>query len=143
MKSALRHITGHIILFKALCLSTFKTRSVFLKSHLAFQESHSRLYHKSASVNISERCCFMIEITLPLQPLQEEEVQKQHKQLDEERKELQSKKEEYQRDLERLRDAQRKLEKEREAVQRQIHRMEELRPSEVSRGDGCQGNMTT
>ncbi|MEQ2196601.1 hypothetical protein XENOCAPTIV_005124, partial [Xenoophorus captivus] len=61
----------------------------------------------------------------------EEEVQKQHKQLEGEKMELQSKKEEYQRDLERLRDAQRKLEKEREAVQRQIHRMEDLRLSEL------------
>ncbi|XP_078017755.1 A-kinase anchor protein 13-like isoform X1 [Epinephelus lanceolatus] len=61
---------------------------------------------------------------------QEEEILKQHKELEEEKQGLQSKKEEYQRDLERLRDAQRKLEKDREAVQRQLEKMEELRLSE-------------
>ncbi|XP_041844776.1 A-kinase anchor protein 13 isoform X3 [Melanotaenia boesemani] len=62
--------------------------------------------------------------------LQEEEITKLHKALDEEKQELQSKKEEYQRDLERLRDAQRKLEREREAMRRQLDKMEELRLSE-------------
>ncbi|XP_029353314.1 A-kinase anchor protein 13 isoform X3 [Echeneis naucrates] len=60
----------------------------------------------------------------------EEEMLKQHKELDLERQELQSKKEEYQKDLERLRDAQRKLERDREAVERQLDRMEELRLAE-------------
>lgn len=58
---------------------------------------------------------------------------KQHKDLEWEKQELQSKKEEYQKDLERLRDAQRKLERDREAVQRQLDKMEELRLAEVSR----------
>lgn len=58
---------------------------------------------------------------------------KQHKELEQEKQDLQSKKEEYQKDLERLRDAQRKLERDREAVQRQLDKMEELRLAEVSR----------
>ncbi|XP_062275977.1 LOW QUALITY PROTEIN: A-kinase anchor protein 13 [Scomber scombrus] len=62
--------------------------------------------------------------------VQEEEISKRHKELDEEKRELLSKKEEYQRDLERLRDAQRKLERDREAVQRQLDKMEELRLAE-------------
>ncbi|XP_053277907.1 A-kinase anchor protein 13 isoform X3 [Pleuronectes platessa] len=62
--------------------------------------------------------------------IQEEEVQKQHKKMEDERRELQRKKEEYQKDLERLRDAQRKLERDREAVQRQFDKMEELRLAE-------------
>ncbi|XP_037647281.1 A-kinase anchor protein 13 isoform X3 [Sebastes umbrosus] len=61
---------------------------------------------------------------------QEEEVLKQHRELEEEKQGLQSRKEEYQKDLERLRDAQRKLERDREAVQRQLEKMEELRLSE-------------
>uniref|UniRef100_A0A3P8SBS1 Si:dkey-172h23.2 n=1 Tax=Amphiprion percula TaxID=161767 RepID=A0A3P8SBS1_AMPPE len=63
----------------------------------------------------------------------EEEILKQHRELEEEKQELQNKKEEYQKDLERLRDAQRKLERDREAVQRQLDKMEEVRVSEVSR----------
>ncbi|TMS12907.1 A-kinase anchor protein 13 [Larimichthys crocea] len=59
--------------------------------------------------------------------MQEEEVLRQNKVLEEEKRELQNKKEEYQRDLERLRDAQRKLERDREAVQRQLDKMEEIR----------------
>ncbi|XP_069394367.1 A-kinase anchor protein 13 isoform X3 [Paralichthys olivaceus] len=62
--------------------------------------------------------------------IQEEEVQKQHKKVEDERRELQRKKEEYQKDLERLRDAQRKLERDREAVQRHVDKMEELRLAE-------------
>ncbi|XP_035009533.2 A-kinase anchor protein 13 isoform X3 [Hippoglossus stenolepis] len=62
--------------------------------------------------------------------IQEEEVQKQHKKVEDERRELQRKKEEYQKDLERLRDAQRKLERDREAVQRQFDKMEEHRLAE-------------
>uniref|UniRef100_A0A8C4HUA0 Si:dkey-172h23.2 n=1 Tax=Dicentrarchus labrax TaxID=13489 RepID=A0A8C4HUA0_DICLA len=62
----------------------------------------------------------------------EEEVLKQHKELEEQKRELQSKKEEYQKDLERLRDAQRKLERDREAVQRQLDKMQEVRMAEVS-----------
>lgn len=58
----------------------------------------------------------------------------QHKQLEEERQELQNRKEEYQKDLERLRDAQRKLERDREAVQRQLDKMEEVRLAEVRGG---------
>nr|XP_046262923.1 A-kinase anchor protein 13 isoform X3 [Scatophagus argus] len=61
---------------------------------------------------------------------QEEEVLKRHKELEEEKRELQRKKEEYQKDLERLRDAQRKLERDREAVQRQLNKMEEVRMAE-------------
>ncbi|XP_044038305.1 A-kinase anchor protein 13 isoform X3 [Siniperca chuatsi] len=61
---------------------------------------------------------------------QEEEVLRQHKELEEEKQELQSKKEEYQKDLERLRDAQRKLERDREAVQRHFDKMEEFRLAE-------------
>lgn len=57
---------------------------------------------------------------------------KQHRELEEEKQELQSRKEEYQRDLERLRDAQRKLKKDSEAVQRQLEKMEEIRLVEVS-----------
>lgn len=67
------------------------------------------------------------------QPLQEEEILKQQKDLEEEKQELQNKKEEYQKDLERLRDAQRKLERDREAMQRHLNKMEELRLAEVSR----------
>ncbi|XP_060924025.1 A-kinase anchor protein 13 isoform X4 [Limanda limanda] len=62
--------------------------------------------------------------------IQEEEVQKQHKKVEDERRELQRRKEEYQKDLERLRDAQRKLERDREAVQRQFDKMDELRLAE-------------
>ncbi|XP_075321668.1 A-kinase anchor protein 13 isoform X4 [Odontesthes bonariensis] len=62
--------------------------------------------------------------------LQEEEILKLHKSLDDEKQELQSKKEEYQKDLERLRDSQRKLERDREAMRRQLDKMEELRLSE-------------
>ncbi|XP_027137513.1 A-kinase anchor protein 13 isoform X2 [Larimichthys crocea] len=62
--------------------------------------------------------------------MQEEEVLRQNKVLEEEKRELQNKKEEYQRDLERLRDAQRKLERDREAVQRQLDKMEEIRLAE-------------
>ncbi len=58
---------------------------------------------------------------------------KQHKEMEDEKQELQSKKEEYQKDLERLRDAQRKLERDREAVQRHLDKMGELRLAEVSR----------
>uniref|UniRef100_H3D2Y5 Uncharacterized protein n=1 Tax=Tetraodon nigroviridis TaxID=99883 RepID=H3D2Y5_TETNG len=63
---------------------------------------------------------------------EEEEVQKQQRQLQEDRQEWQSRKEEYQRDLERLRDAQRKLERDKEALQRQVDKMGDARPSEVS-----------
>ncbi|XP_072236224.1 A-kinase anchor protein 13 isoform X3 [Leuresthes tenuis] len=62
--------------------------------------------------------------------LQEEEILKLHKVLDDEKQELQSKKEEYQKDLERLRDSQRKLERDRDAMRRQLDKMEELRLSE-------------
>lgn len=64
--------------------------------------------------------------------VQEEEVQKQHRQLQEERQEWQRKKEEYQKDLERLRDAQRKLERDKDAVQRQFEKMGDARLPEVS-----------
>lgn len=67
------------------------------------------------------------------QPLQEEEILKRQKDLEEEKQELQNKKEEYQKDLERLRDAQRKLERDREAMQRHLNKMEDLRLAEVSR----------
>lgn len=66
--------------------------------------------------------------------LQEEEVQKQQRQLQEDRQEWQRKKEEYQKDLERLRDAQRKLERDREALQRQFDKMGDVGLSEVSVG---------
>ncbi|KAM9764912.1 A-kinase anchor protein 13 isoform 4-T5 [Menidia menidia] len=62
--------------------------------------------------------------------LQEEEMLKLHKVMEEEKQELQSKKEEYQKDLERLRDAQRKLERDRDAMRRQLDKMEEFRLSE-------------
>ncbi|KAM6942735.1 A-kinase anchor protein 13 [Xenentodon cancila] len=62
--------------------------------------------------------------------LQEEEVLKLQKVLDEEKQELHCRKEEYQKDLERLRDAQRKLERDKEAVRRQLDKVEELRLSE-------------
>uniref|UniRef100_A0A3Q3GTX7 Si:dkey-172h23.2 n=1 Tax=Labrus bergylta TaxID=56723 RepID=A0A3Q3GTX7_9LABR len=65
---------------------------------------------------------------------QEEEVCKQHKELEDAKQELQSKKDEYQRDLERLRDAQRKLERDKEALQRHLDKMDELRLAEVSEG---------
>lgn len=74
---------------------------------------------------------FNKSVTASLQPLQEEEVLKRQKELEEEKHGLQSRKEEYQKDLERLRDAQRKLERDREAVQRQLDKMEELHLSEV------------
>nr|XP_029137538.1 A-kinase anchor protein 13 isoform X2 [Labrus bergylta] len=61
---------------------------------------------------------------------QEEEVCKQHKELEDAKQELQSKKDEYQRDLERLRDAQRKLERDKEALQRHLDKMDELRLAE-------------
>lgn len=64
--------------------------------------------------------------------LQEEEVQKQQRQLQEDRQEWQRRKDEYQKDLERLRDAQRKLERDKEAVQRQFHKMGDARLFEVS-----------
>lgn len=64
--------------------------------------------------------------------LQEEEVQKQQRQLQEDRQEWQRKKDEYQKDLERLRDAQRKLDRDKEAVQRQMDKMGDARLSEVS-----------
>ncbi|TNN70159.1 A-kinase anchor protein 13 [Liparis tanakae] len=73
---------------------------------------------------------FNKSVTAPLHPLQEEEVLKRQKELEEEKHGLQSRKEEYQKDLERLRDAQRKLERDREAVQRQLDKVEELRLSE-------------
>ncbi|KAM7423672.1 hypothetical protein PAMA_000162 [Pampus argenteus] len=63
--------------------------------------------------------------------IQEDEISKKHKELEDEKQELQSRKEEYQRDLERLRDAQRKLERDREAVQRQLDKMKELRLAET------------
>lgn len=63
---------------------------------------------------------------------QEEEVQKQQRQLQVDRQEWQRKKDEYQKDLERLRDAQRKLERDKEALQRQFDKMGEARVSEVS-----------
>lgn len=62
--------------------------------------------------------------------IQEEEVLKQHKKLEQEKQELHRKKEEYQKDLERLRDAQRKLERDRESVQRHLDNMGELRLAE-------------
>ncbi|XP_068612828.1 A-kinase anchor protein 13-like [Brachionichthys hirsutus] len=62
--------------------------------------------------------------------VQVEDVLKQHRDLEEEKKELQHKKDEYQRDLERLRDAQRKLDRDREAVQRQFNKMGEVRVAE-------------
>ncbi|XP_047437596.1 A-kinase anchor protein 13 isoform X3 [Mugil cephalus] len=62
--------------------------------------------------------------------VQAEEILKQHKALEEEKQELQSKKEVYQKELERLRDAQRKLQRDKEAVQRQLEKLEELRAAE-------------
>lgn len=59
-------------------------------------------------------------------------MQKQQRQLQEDRQECQRKKEEYQKDLERLRDAQRKLERDKEAVQRQFEKLGDVRLSQVS-----------
>lgn len=64
--------------------------------------------------------------------LQDEDLSKQQRALEDERRELASRKEDYQRDLERLRDAQRKLDKDREALQRQLDKMDELRRAEVN-----------
>lgn len=59
-------------------------------------------------------------------------MQKQQRQLQDDRQEWQRKKEEYQKDLERLRDAQRKLQREKETVQRQLDKMGDVRVAEVS-----------
>lgn len=80
------------------------------------------------------RSCRVNQPTHAPRALQEEEVQKQQRQLQEDRQEWQRKKEEYQKDLERLRDAQRKLERDREAVQRQFDKMGDVGLSEVSVG---------